>query len=136
MGIAGNGGAKVDPGDRGAFVPLASAPSEREVIEAIGCLLQLGRDQRPARFGDATTVDVSQILPSATIELAALYYISHVYDGDWQHAGGVARWNGKGVMNPPGSNETAHAAYRKWFQRVKAIGIRPRGANAGTAPIR
>lgn len=114
---------KVDLELGSGCVQLASFPSDREVLEAIGCLLQLQGDKRPARFGGATRADVSQILPSSTIELAALYYISYLYNGHWQHADGVALWDRKGTINPPGSIKTAYAAYRKWFQKVKAIGI-------------
>jgi len=114
---------KVVPDMQDGTLHVDPMPSDHEIIEAIGCLLQLEGDKRPARFGGVTRPEVSQILPTTTIELAALYYISYLYDGHWQHADGVALWNRKGVINPPGSVETAYVAYRKWFEKVKKIGL-------------
>ena len=114
---------RIDPGLGDAGVPLASVLSDQEVIATIDCLLRLQDDRRPARFGGATRRNVSQILPTATIELAALYYISYLYYDHWQDADGVALRTRKGVFNPPGSTATAYAAYGKWFERVKSIGI-------------
>ena len=114
---------RVDPSLGDASVELASVPPDQDVIEAIGCLLRCRGDSKPARFGGATSPTVSQILPSSTIELAALYYISYLYDKNWHHADGVALWNRKGRINPPGSIEAAYAAYETWFKKVKAMGL-------------
>jgi len=114
---------KVVPDLGGGALLEDSTPSDQEIFEAISCLLQLQGDKRQARFGGVTRLEVSQILPTTTIELAALYYISYLYDGRWQHADGVALWNRNGVINPPGSVETAYMAYKKWFEKVKKIGL-------------
>jgi hypothetical protein len=97
--------------------------SDKEVLQAIDCLLRHKGDQRPARFGGATRLDTSQLLPSATVELASLYYISYVFTKHWKHGDGVALWNKEGVINPPGSIDAAYVAYTKWFARVRSLGI-------------
>ena len=114
---------KIDQSYGDTGILLTSIPTDQEVVEAISCLLHLKGDKRPARFSGVTSTNVSQMLPKATIELAALYYISYLYDGQWQHADGVALWNRKGEINLPGSIEKAYGAYEEWFSIVKTIGI-------------
>jgi len=97
-------------------------PSDEEVITAISCLLKNRGDHREARFGGVARIDISQHLPTASIELASLYYISYLYKQQWQHADGIALWNRKGEINPPGSVEAAF--HKRWFARVKEIGVR------------
>jgi hypothetical protein len=114
---------RIDASLGASGVQVDNLLTERERIEAIACLLKHRGDKRPARFGGATNLSVSQILPSATVDLASLYYVSYLFTGNWQHADGIALWNRDGVMNPPGSVDLAYASYIAWFQRVKSMGI-------------
>ena len=114
---------RVDPrlGDSGIYPDRL--PPDPEVLVAISCLLKQRGNKEPARFSGATRPGVSQQLPSATIELAALYYISYLFTGNPQHGDGVALWNQDGVINPPGSADAAYTAYRIWFRRVRSLGL-------------
>jgi len=114
---------RVDP-DLGTKGPwLERVPSDDEVIVAIDCLLRNRGDRRAARFGGATDPKVSQVLPGATVELASLYYISYLFTGNQQHGEGVALWNRRGIVNPPGSVDAAYRAYTAWFKRVRSMGL-------------
>jgi hypothetical protein len=61
------------------------------------------------------------MLPQATVELASLYYVSYLFTGNYQHGDGIALWDRKGVINPPGGVDTAYASYRAWFKKVKSV---------------
>ena len=80
-------------------------------------------DKRVAGFGGATRFEVSQIFPPASVDLAALFYISYLFSGRWDHADGVALWNAHGEINPPGSIEIAYKGYQKWYKRVRLVGV-------------
>ncbi len=114
---------RVDPTLGKTGVELDRTISDKEFVEAVACLLKHKGDHRLARFGGATNPGVSQILPGATIELAALYYISYIFTGNWHHADGVALWNEDGVINPPGAIERAYSSYAKWFKVVQSLGL-------------
>ena len=62
-------------------------------------------------------------LPQPTVEIMALYYISYLYEEDWEHAVGIALWDKHGKINPPGSVHAAYLAYRRWFRRVQSVGL-------------
>lgn len=92
-------------------------------MEGMSCLLQCRGITREAGISGATHYEVSAGLPRATVELAALYYISFLFTGQRTHADGVALWNSDGVINPPGSIDTAYEAYERWFRRVQELGL-------------
>lgn len=102
---------------------LSSPLSETDTIVAFECLLSARGNSKPARFSGATRPDVSQVLPPASVEIAALYYISYLYTGEWQHASGVALRNSRGQINPPHAVSKAYSGYKKWLPRVKQIGL-------------
>jgi len=114
---------RVDPSWGPAGITLAQIPRDAEVLVAIDCFLKHQGNKNRARFGGATNPRTSQILPDATIELASLYYISYLFTRDWQHGDGVALWNPEGIINPLSSIDTAYAAYRAWFERVRSVGL-------------
>ena len=62
-------------------------------------------------------------MPSASVEIAALYYISFLYTGLPDHADGIALQGADGSLNPPGSVDIAYKAYREWFVQVKIMGL-------------
>jgi len=96
--------------------------SEKQFNAAVECLLKCKGNKNPARFSGATSVYVSQILPTASVEIAALYYISVLFLKNWQHGDGIAIWNERGI-NPSGAMEIAYLSYEKWFKQVKEIGL-------------
>ena len=97
-------------------------PSDQEAIAAIDCLLKSKDNRRPARFSGAVDDRVSQIFPPATVEVAALYFISVIYEKRWNHASAVAIDGPHGLNTKPTVSE-AYAAYRRWLELVKRDGI-------------
>jgi len=97
--------------------------TEKEIFKAIECLLKCEGNKHPARFSGAITNYISKILPKASTDIAALYYISILFTGKWDHGDGVALWDREGVINPSGSVQKAYASYRKWFKKVKDLGL-------------
>lgn len=62
-------------------------------------------------------------LPPPTIEIAALYYVTYMFEEKWDHGGGIALWNKKAEINPPGSVQEAYRCYREWFGKLKELGF-------------
>ena len=105
--------------------------SETEKLQAIECLLTLESDFGPAAFGGAVRLDVSQTFAPPHVNLAALYAISYVYSGRFDHAAAVAlRGEGASTTDSRGNyvtkSATVHKAYgyyRTWFAKVRQLGI-------------
>jgi hypothetical protein len=96
--------------------------TDEEVMAAIGCLLKCKGNKSPSGISGVTTIYFSEFYPDASIEVAALYYISYLYKANPTHAIGIAlRKDGK--FNPPGAVELAYKYYEKWFEKVKEIGL-------------
>jgi hypothetical protein len=96
---------------------------DQTVLDAIECLLKMKGNKRPAAFGGNTNPRTSQILPHPTADVAALYYISFMYYKNWGHAGGVALGVDHIALNTGQSILIAYESYKKWFARVKKIGL-------------
>lgn len=113
--------AKVDP-SLSLQGGIAELPSDQEAVAAIDCLLAKQGDTHPARFSGVTDLRVSQIFDQATIEVAALYVISFVYERNWDHGMAIAI-NGPDGVSTKKTVRQAYAAYRRWFAKVKRYGI-------------
>jgi hypothetical protein len=96
--------------------------TEAEILKAIECLLTCKGRKGQAAFGGVTRPDVSQMLPPATVEIAALFYISYLFEGRWDHADGVPLRDEQRI-NPPGSVRLAYASYARWFNQVRKLGL-------------
>jgi|GEM_PF-2909596 len=95
------------------------------IIFGIRCLLTLQGNKNPARFSGVTRTDVSQTFDEATADVAALYYISYLYTGRFDHARAVAlRDPQNGQFNSDRAIGLAFQAYKKWFGKVERIGLR------------
>jgi hypothetical protein len=108
--------------------PPASAQKTNEtdpqtILDGIACLLQMEGNKHSARFSGATKPYVSQIFKPATVDIAALYYISYLYHQRWDHADAVALRDESGEVNSPRAIPKAYKSYRKWFEEVKKIGL-------------
>jgi hypothetical protein len=115
--------AEVDPSFLGKATVHSAPLSDEEVLLAMDCLLRNQGNRGNAVISGVTRLSVSQILPRATVDLASLYYVSYLFTGNYQHGDGIALWNRKGGINPPGGVETAYASYRAWFKKVKSVGL-------------
>jgi len=58
------------------------------------------------------------------VEIAALFYASYIFYGkDWDHfATGIALMEDRKI-NSPETIKKAYKHYRKWFEKVKEIGL-------------
>jgi hypothetical protein len=93
------------------------------IIVGIECLLTFEGNKKRARFSGATRHDVSQLFDPATVDIAALYYISYLFTQKWDHADAVAIVDKEGRVNTDESTKEAFQAYREWFKEVKKLGI-------------
>jgi hypothetical protein len=93
------------------------------IIVGAECLLALEGNKNRARFSGATRHDVSQLFAPATVDIAALYYISFLFTQKWDHADAVAIVDKEGRINTDESIKEAFQAYREWFKEVKKLGI-------------
>jgi hypothetical protein len=116
--------------------------SEAEKLQAIECFLTLENDLEPAAFGGAVRLDVSQTFAPAHVNLAALYAISYVYSGHYDHAAAVAL-RGEGASTTDGSGNyvtkpaavrKAYSSYRAWFAKVRPLGL-ARSQQQGLQPL-
>ena len=62
------------------------------MVQAIDCLLRLEGNKRKAEFTGATNPYTSQIFEAATVEVAALFYISHLFYQKWDHGRHRVGW--------------------------------------------
>jgi hypothetical protein len=126
---------RVDPNIRlpkGVVPPDVS--NEQNAIQAMRCLLDLEGNKSKSTIEGATRADTSQVFGVATVEVAALYYISYLYYENWGHAGAAClRRNGE-LTNDAVTVADAYKAYRRWFDKVKEIGLR-RAREKRIAPL-
>ena len=116
--------------------------SEAEKVEAIQCLLGTEDDLRPAAFSGAMRLDTSQTFAPAPVNLAALYAISYIYSGRFDHAAAVAlRGENASYTDSSGNYVTkvsatrkAYQAYRTWFAKASKIGFTD-AHRAGLQPL-
>jgi hypothetical protein len=117
---------------------IASLP-EGEKLKAIQCLLGAENDLKPAVFSGTTRFDISQTFAPAQVNLAALYAVSYIYTGHYDHAAAVAfRGKGASYTDSTGNYVTkasaihkAYRSYREWFAKVRQMGL----ANARKANL-
>jgi len=103
-----------------------------ELQEGIGCLLKLKGKTKKARFTGTTSDNYyssAQYQPPkypASIEIAALYYISYLFFDNWEHAGSVSLFDEESEKinsNTKESVEKAYKSYQKWFEKIKEVGL-------------
>lgn len=104
--------------------------SDAEVLEGIGCLLNLKGNRKRARFSGYTNIgrNVSSPPPPikkpATVEVAALYYASYIFYRDWEHAGSVRLYDAETEKhNTKAIVERAYRSYRRWFEKIRGMGL-------------
>ena len=95
----------------------------KKILEGINCLLRLEGNKSEGLFSGATNFNVSEIFPPATVEICALYYISYLFNSDWTHANGIALYRKNGEINSDKSVRKAFVSYRRWFKKVKQLGL-------------
>jgi hypothetical protein len=116
--------------------------SEAKKLQAIECFLTVENDLRPAAFGGAVRFDVSQTFAQPHVNLAALYAISYIYSGRYDHAAAVALRgedasytdSSGNYVTKPSAIHKAYKAYREWFTKVRQLGL-ARAQEAGLQPL-
>lgn len=121
---------RVDPSLKLVEIDIENL-NDDEVVEGIGCLLDLKGERRRARFYGDTKLNLNQSdryrLPEkpATVEIAALFYASYLFYEKWEHANAVALYDdATGKINTGKLVEKAYKSYRKWYQQVRAVGLK------------
>ena len=99
----------------------------KNIMEGIECLLMLEGDKSRGAFSGATSFSGPGGMPEATVEICALYYISVLFYEKYDHASAVVvhyeNYEENQSLNSDGAVKTAFESYRKWFQKVKEIGL-------------
>lgn len=121
---------QVDPSTH-RIVIEESVLSDFEVEEGIRCLLELKGLNGKARFQGDTRANYNkseQYRPqkrSASIEIAALYYASYLFENNWEHADAVVLVDDvTGKANTKELAERAYRSYRTWFTKVVKFGLK------------
>lgn len=98
-------------------------PSTDELVRVCECLLELRGDSRPARFGGARRVDVSEIFGPVSSEIGALYYLSYIFYGDDGFSDAVTLIDEFGKPNQARSVDRAFASASQWLEQVSSVGL-------------
>jgi len=121
---------QVDPSTQRIVID-ESVLSDLEVEEGIGCLLELKGLKGKARFQGDTRANYNkseQYRPhkkSASIEIAALYYASYLFENNWEHADAVVLVDDvTGKTNTNALVERAYKSYQAWFTKVVRMGLK------------
>lgn len=113
--------AQVDPSVEVDFEIDENNPEN--ILKGISCLLGLEGNRSDGLFGGAIKTRVSQVFPKATVEVCALFYISYLFYGDWEHADGIALSEHGQKFQSDKTIKKAFAFCRKWLETVKKIGL-------------
>lgn len=105
--------------------------TDREIEEGIGCLLKLKGQKNKARFYGYTRNNYNKSegyrppKNPASVEIAALYYASYLFYGNWEHAGSVVLYDqATGKTNTREIAERAYKSYQEWYKRVLEMGLK------------
>jgi hypothetical protein len=111
-----------------ATLPRSKAPDpdltdSTIIMAAIECLLKMEGNKHKAAFSGAMKYYVSQNFENTPADVAALYYISYLYYQKYDHADAVALRGKDGSVNTPEVVSKAYRGYKKWFEKVKSVGL-------------
>jgi hypothetical protein len=114
---------KVDPRITLPQTKAREETGDEQVLQAIECLLKLQGRKDESKLRGATKLTVSQGFGPASVEVAALYYISYLYFQKWDHGSAIALRDAKGEVDKPAAVAQAYKSYKRWFKRVKSVGL-------------
>ena len=105
--------------------------TDREIEEGIGCLLEMKGLRNKARFYGDTRNNYNKSEgyrhpeKPASVEIAALYYISYLFYSNWEHASSITLYDeSTGETNTEKIVERAFESYQKWYKEMLVIGIK------------
>jgi hypothetical protein len=101
-----------------------------EIQEGIACLLKLKGKTNKARFSGQTRFNPyrsKEYKPPkklATVEIAALYYVSYLFYDNWEHANSISLFDAD-TFNSDTKKivDRAYTSYQSWFDKVKELGL-------------
>lgn len=98
--------------------------SEAETLKIMECLLKQ-KGNKSSYWGIAVNNNVSQTFGSSSIEVVALFQISYLFYGNKDFASAIVLVddNDDENLNTEKSVNIAYTSYRKWFKKVKEIGL-------------
>lgn len=97
--------------------------TENDFFEAAECLLKFKGNTNDSKIVGATRPDTSQTFGAASIEVAALYYISYLYREKWGHAGAAVLVDDYMELGAKEIISKAYESYEKWVKKVKEVGL-------------
>lgn len=103
-------------------VDSSAISSEEELFKAIECLLHLEGNKTDSKIIGATSYYTSQVFGASTVEVAALYYISYLYYGKWDHAYAAKLVDKNGFVEDSQMIHKAYVSYRNWYKKLKEVG--------------
>jgi hypothetical protein len=104
--------------------PEKDEKDEKNIIEAIDCLLKLKGNTNQTQYSAITNLKYLEAkIPSPTIEVVALYRISALYYQKWRHANAIVLVDKDRRQNTKEAVDAAYKSYEAWFEKVKKIGL-------------
>ncbi len=99
--------------------------TEEETLEIIESLLNQ-KGNKKNHIGVVLSNQVSQDCGSSPNEVVALFYASYLFRGTNQFASAMVLLYDHNDLKPNSEKaiKNAHKAYRKWFKKVKTIGLK------------
>ena len=98
--------------------------SQEDIFFAVNCLLQLEGKKEESNVAGASSGRVSNFFGATSVEVAALYYVSYLFYQKWDHADAPFLVNQRNrKLNSDKTVSKAYKAYKKWFERVREIGL-------------
>ncbi len=82
-----------------------------------------GRQSNSAILNASLSPLNSQRFETPSVEVASLYYITYIFNGNSDFASAIALQNGDDTINSKKAIAIAFRSYKKWLNRVKTIGI-------------
>ena len=96
--------------------------TDAEAITQIASLLKLKGNKTPF-WGVAVSREVSQTFGPSPKEVIALFRISCLFYRDASFASAAVLVDKDANLNTTSSIDVAYARYRRWFQRIRKIGL-------------
>jgi hypothetical protein len=95
------------------------------ILDGIEYLLRMENNKHLGINSGVLRPETSQLFEPATANVNALYYISYLFHQKWNwgYVGAMALQDEKGKVNTPQAIKDAYTSYRKWFARIKEIGL-------------
>ena len=101
-------------------------PTDSEFIAAAACLLKEKGNRNKSRFLSAVlSTRMSENLPAPSVEIAALYEINRIFEGNDENLGWAIVLEHVGTLdsNSPEVVRIAFSEFELWFSIVRRIGV-------------